>query len=205
MTPSQVHDERRRFVALISAGSAIVTALATQFLAARVASRSAVRAEQRETRQWQRTQESRQEELRRSDAREALEWERSETLRIQALQDARLRELWGHVLAARWQVLDMLDRLPVTGRPRPVAGPVSSERLPEHAAGQAYCVALIGLATVRPSAKAFYVATSDVQRAMRSVDESAIHEAVGEWSDSCKALEICVASLADDLVLPESA
>ena len=192
------------FVALISAGSAIVTALATQFLAARAASRSANRVEQREARQWQRTEESRQEELRRSDAREALEWERSEALRNQALQDARLRELWGHVLAARWQVLDMLAQLPVTNRPSPAAAPASSERLPEHAAGQAYCVALIGLAAVRPSAKAFYVATSNVQRAMLSVDESAIHEAVGEWSDSYKALEICVASLADDLVLPES-
>jgi hypothetical protein len=41
------------FVSLISAGGAIAVALTTQFLAARVASKSADRAERREAQQWQ--------------------------------------------------------------------------------------------------------------------------------------------------------
>lgn len=185
------------WVAFVSAGSAIAVALMTQFLATRAASKSADRADKREALQWQRTEALRLADLARNDAQAALAWERSEALRLQALQDMRLRELWGHVLVARWQVLDTLERVPVQGRPARKSADVSAAGLPASAAGQAYAVALLGLAAVRPWARAFYVATSDLQLAMQAADEERIKGVVSRWSDSFKTLEDNVAALAD--------
>ena len=174
------------WVALISAGTALVTALLTQILSTRAASKQADRTTQREALQWQRTEALRQEEL-----------ERKEAQRLQDLQDVRLRELWGHVLTVRWQVHDALETVPVKGRPAAKSAGVSAATLPAHAAGQAYSVALIGLAALRPSAKAFYVATSKVQFALLSADEEALNASTDEWNKAYKAIESSVASLAD--------
>lgn len=188
------------WVALISAGGAMAVALMTQFLSARAASRSIDHADKREALQWQRNEALRLEELQRKEAQEALAWERADALRARELRDARLRELWGYVLAVRWQVLDSLERVQVRGRPASKAAAVSAEVLPAHAAGQAYSVALIGLASVRPSAKAFYLATSRVQHALAVADQEAMHDVVNEWNDAYKALETSVAAFSDGLV-----
>lgn len=188
------------WVALISAGGAVAVALMTQFLSTRAASKSADHADKREALQWRRNEALRLEELQRKEAQEALAWERADALRTLELRDARLRELWGYVLAVRWQVLDSLNRVPVQGRPASKAAGVSAEGLPAHAAGQAYSVALIGLASVRPSAKAFYLATSRVQHALGIADQEAMRDVVDEWTDAYKALETSVAALSDGRV-----
>ncbi|WOI47727.1 hypothetical protein [Acidovorax sp. BLS4] len=177
------------WVALISAGAALVTALVTQLLATRAAGKSADRAEKREALQWQRTEALRLEEFQRKEAQ-----------RREELQNARLRELWGYVLTVRWQVLDALQRMPVKGQPAPKSAPVSAEAMPAHAAGQAYSVALTGLAAVRPSAKAFYIATASVQQELLAFDDDAMHVASAAWKDAYEALEMSVAALADGLV-----
>lgn len=168
------------WVALISAGSAVAVALMTQFLATRAADRQA-------------GHQARQEEVRR---------QRSEAKAQQELHEARLRELWGHVLTARWQMLDTLERVPVKGRPSAESAAVSAAALPASAAGQAYAVALIGLAALRPGARAFYVATSDLQTALQAIDEDRIAKAVQTWGESFKTLEVQVAEFADRINLP---
>lgn len=193
------------WVAFVSAGSAIAVALMTQFLATRAASTSADRADKREALQWQRTEALRLADLARNDAQAALAWERSEALRLQALHDARLRELWGHVLVARWQMLDALERVPVQGRPKRDLPEISSAALPASAAAQAYAVALLGLAGVRPGAKAFYLATSELQLAMLAADEERMKGVVSRWSDSFKTLEDNVAALADGQLMDATA
>ncbi|MGE8399797.1 MAG: hypothetical protein ACN6NZ_07645, partial [Burkholderiales bacterium] len=96
------------FVSLISAGGAIAVALTTQFLAARVASKSADRAERREAQQWQRTEDLRRVELDHQSRQAELAWTRQEAQRLQELHDARLGELWVHVLNAQNRMLDAL-------------------------------------------------------------------------------------------------
>jgi len=175
-------------VAFISAGAALVTALVTQYLATRAASKQADRADRREALQWQRSEALRLEELARETARQKKE-----------LQDAHLRELWGHVLDVRWQILDTLERVPTKDRPKPKSSDVSAQSTPVHAAGKAYSVALISLAAVRPSAKAFYAATGSVQLALQSSDGDAMGQAVGEWNNAYKALENSVIALTEGL------
>ena len=191
-------------VAAISAGAALATALLTQFLATRAANRSADRADKREALQWQRTEALRLEEQERKAAEEALSLQRADAQRKLDQQDARLKELWGHVLTARWQVMDALERIPVQGSPMPTAAPLSAQALPAHAAGQAYCVALLGLANVRPSAKAFYAATSGIQHVLQSdvVDVDALEGAANKWTAAYDRLEAAVVALADGLVDP---
>lgn len=139
--------------------------------------------------QWQRSEASRQEAAQRDEAQ-----------RLAAVQDARLRELWGHVLTARWQILDALERVPVQGSPASESARVSAQAMPVNAAGQAYCVALTGLAAVRPSAKEVYAATSRLQLALLAADGDAMARAVHDWNGAYQALEVSVAALADGLV-----
>ena len=182
------------WVACISAGAALVTALVTQFLATRAASKSADRAERKEALQWQRNEAIRHEELERKRTQDALE-----------NRDAQLRELWSHVLDARWQVLNGLEALPIRGRPATAKVLASSaEFLPEHAAGKAYSVALLGLAALRPSARAFYQATSRVQLALLSNSPADdMTEAAQAWSVAYKSLEDSVAAFADGVGVNE--
>ena len=183
------------WVALISAGAALVTALLTQFLATRAASRSADRADKREALQWQRNETLRLEELARQDAQ-----------RRQELHDARLRELWGHVLVARWQMMDALERVPVRGRPDRKPGDVSAQALPTTAAAHAYAVALLGLASVRAQARDFHAATMHLQKALQfagddwDAAQKNMMSAAGVWNEAYKALEISVAALSDGLL-----
>lgn len=184
------------WVALVSAGGVMGAAIAAQLLAARVASRSADRTDQREALQWQRSEARRLEDVQRQDAQAALAWERADMQRKQDVHDARLRELWGHVLVARWQMLDALERVPVQGSRKPKSADVSAVVLPSTAAAQAYAVALIGTAAVRPSARAFYLATSQLQLALQSDDGEQMKDLASEWSASYKALEDAVGDLA---------
>lgn len=185
------------WVALISAGAAVVVALMTQLLATRAASKQSDRLERREALQWQRSEAIRQEAL----AREAMLATQARALaeaqRLQALHEAQLQALWGYVLASRWQMLDALERVPVQGRPAQPAITISSSLLPANAAGQAYGAALLDLVAVRPAAKAFYLATSKLQLALQAGDESAVWVAVAEWQVSYASLEQGVADLAD--------
>lgn len=201
------------WVALISAGTALVTALLTQLLATRAAHKQADRADKREALQWQRSEALRREELQRKDAQDTLTWERADELRKQALHDARLRELWGHVLTARWQVMDSLERVSVKGKALPKSADVSAAASSTSAAAQAYAAALLGLAAVRPSAKEFYAATVTLDFALRAVRENPgnadqlsaqVTEAGTAWNASYKVLENAVAQMADGLVEPNT-
>ena len=169
------------WVACISAGAALVTAALTLCLAMSAARRQAQRADQREALQWQRAQAQRQQEV----------------------HDARLRELWGHVLVARWQMLDALERVPVQGRPARKPGDVSAQALPATAAAHAYAVALLGLAPVRAQARDFHAATMRLQVALRfdgddwDGAQARMVSAAGAWHEAYKALEVAVGGLAD--------
>lgn len=172
------------WVALISAGAALVTALLTQFLAIQAARKQADRSERQQERAWQRSEATRREEMAQAEAK-----------RREALRDVRLRELWGHVLTARWRVLDLLERVPVQGHPTPEASAVSAESLPENAAALAYAVALLGLADVRANVRDFYVATTKFQIAVRAADGERMKGAAAEWKLAYQALEDQVAAL----------
>ncbi len=184
---------------IIGASAGLITALVTQCLAAKQANRQADRSEKQQERQWQRSEALRLEDLQRKEAEEALAWERAESRRKQELQDSRLRELWGHVLVVRWQVLDAVDRLSSKTRSNQGSVTVSAENLPAHAAGLAYAVALIGLPAVRSQAKAFYSATARVQQAIASSEDEAVRATADEWQGSFKALEDAVAALSDGI------
>lgn len=185
------------WVALISAGAALVTALATQYLATRAASKQTDRADKREALQWQRTEVSRQEALAREAKLAAQALALDEAQRLRALHEAQLKQLWGHVLAARWQMMDALERVPVEGQEPQTGSAVSASVLPANAAGQAYAAALLDLAAVRPAVRAFYVATSKLQAALQGVDQAAMLAASQAWSASYESLEQSVADLAD--------
>ncbi|GKS88143.1 hypothetical protein [Acidovorax sp. SUPP2539] len=53
---------------------------------------------------------------------------------------------------------------------------------------------------MRPSANAFYVATENLQRALRAVDLKTVAGAANNWRQAYAALELAVAALADDVV-----
>ncbi len=180
-------------VAMISAGVALATALLTQLLTALTASKSADRQDKREALQWQRSEAIRLQDLERKDAQ-----------RKEEILEQRVRELWGHVLTTRWQMVDILESLvQKQARPDSKSAPVSTQSTPVHAAGQAYLVALTGITALRPTAKAFYGATSQVQIAMRDSDQDAMAKAMSEWNSSYKALEKSVASLVDGLAVED--
>jgi len=186
------------WVAVISAGAALITALLTQRLATSAANKQADRSERREAVQWERTEALRREEIQRKAAQDALAWEQAEALRKQELHDARLRELWSSVLEARWQMLDMLERAAGKGGPTQAVPAVSAAQMPTHAAGQAYGVALLWLTALRPVAREFYKATSDFQIAMCGADSKRMEDAAQAWNTAYKTLEVAVTALADD-------
>lgn len=185
------------WVALISAGGAIAVALMTQYLAMSAARKQADRADKTAALQWQRTEAIRLEALAHDAMQTAQARALAEAQRLRALHESQLQALWGYVLAARWQMLDALARVPVQGSPTPATAEVSAALLPANAAGQAYAAALLDLAAVRPAAKAFYLATSKLQLAMQACDQGAMLSGVSEWTESYLALEQSVSALAD--------
>ena len=186
------------WVAVISAGAALVTALVTQYLATLAANKQADRSERREATQWERTEALRREEIQRKEAQEALAWERSEALRKQELHDARLRELWGFALEANWRIWDLFDIVQAKDLPEKVAsGSVSAARMPIHAAGQAYGVALLWLTALRPEAKAFYLATLKFQKAIYAADGEQMMASMDAWNKAFRMLEVAITALAD--------
>lgn len=155
------------WVALISAGSALAAAFMTQILATSAATKQAAHAAQQE----------------------ALQWSRSEAKRMSELHEARLRELWAHVLRAQNLIRDELDLRtsgPGLQAPRPAeSGSAAS------AAAQAYCVALIGLHGVEPLVKAFYQATARAEMAIR-YEKDLSAGAVSAWREALNQLEAAV-------------
>lgn len=119
------------WVALISAGSAIVVALTTQFLATRAADKQAGRQERRE----------------------AMQWQRNEAIRLHERKAAKLHELWSHVLTAQSRMLNLLEE--VTGDRSQKVQAIPAELSAFFAARQAYAVALIELPALREEAKLF--------------------------------------------------
>ena len=155
------------WVALISAGGALVAALMTQILATSAATKQADRTAQQEV----------------------LQWQRSEAIRKRELHEARLRELWVHVLRAQNLIRDELD-LRELGVGRKAPRPAESDSAAS-AAAQAYCVALIGLHGVQPLAKDFYQATAKAEMAIRYEPELSA-DAVTAWRGSLNKLEAAV-------------
>ena len=192
------------WIALLAASATLVGSTVTHLLSTRAANKQADRSERLQREMWQRSEVARIEDQRRKDALEDLAWTREQAKQQQQLRDARLRELWGHVTAARWQLLDALDRAPQKGHPPSESAGVSAESLPFHAVGQAYAVALIGLPDVRASAKAFYAATAAVQHALVSADQAKRDAEMVRWHVAYKALEVCVANAADSPPAPDA-
>ncbi|MBX3654159.1 MAG: hypothetical protein KIS62_12270 [Ramlibacter sp.] len=165
------------WVALISAGTALVTALLTQLLATRAASKQADRAERREALQWQRSEALRLQELQRSEAH-----------RQRELHEARLREFWAHVLRTQDRIRDALDyRVENMNSPAPGA-----EDSAASACALAYAVALIGLPGVRELAKSFYLATARAEMAI-VYEQDVKGDSVRAWRDCFDELESAVA------------
>ena len=185
-------------VALITAGVTLIASLLTQILSTRAANKSADRAEMREALQWQRNDAIRQEEMRRNDSQAALEWERSEALREQELYAARLQELWGYVLKARGQMQEVLEKLLKPESTYQSAATKAASLQPSNAAAQAYSVALLGLEleSVRPNARAFYMATLDLQISIIGLAEKpALEKAMSAYARSFSALEERISAL----------
>ncbi len=155
------------WVALISAGGALVAALMTQILATSAAAKLADRTAQTE----------------------ALQWQRSEAKRMCELREARLRELWAHVLRAQNLIRDELDLR--TAGASPIAPRPAESDSAASAAAQAYCVALIGLHDVRPLAKDFYQATARAEMVIR-YEKNLSADAVTAWRDVLNQLELAV-------------
>ena len=155
------------WVAFISAGGAVAAAITTQWLATLTAARQAARTERQE----------------------ALQWQRSEAKRIRDQHEARLRELWAHVLRAQNLIRDALDtRSPAASLT--IQKPIASDSAAS-AAAQAYCVALIGLPGVRPLAKDFYQATAKAELVIW-YGKDVVADAMAAWRDSLNRLEAAV-------------
>lgn len=152
------------WVALISAGAALATALLTQYLAMSAARRQADR----------------------SDKREALLWQRTEASRLRAYRSEQGRELWTLVLASR---RGMEARM----RQGPGALPPGAPALaPADAAAQAYAVALFGLPDAAAAARDFYMASADLEAHIaQETDLQAVHVLVAleAWSRAFVRLE----------------
>ena len=152
------------WVALISAGAALATALLSQYLAMSAARRQADR----------------------SDKREALLWQRTEASRLRAYRSEQGRELWTLVLASR---RGMEARM----RQGPGALPPGAPALaPADAAAQAYAVALFGLPDAAAAARDFYMASADLEAHIaQETDLQAVHVLVAleAWSRAFVRLE----------------
>ena len=160
------------WVALISAGGAVIAALATQILIARAAGQAASRAVEKEARDWQRSESRRREEL----------------------HDERLREFWARVLLSQTRVINGLIELTNNRPPMP-----KFEVSGASAAGEAYSIALLGLVRIRPHARDFYNATATVQRLMEDCANSRVPEntkrldsVMDSWRASFNALEAVI-------------
>lgn len=155
------------WVALISAGGALIAAITTQFLSMKAAAKQAARTERQE----------------------ALQWQRSEAKRIREQHEARLRELWAHVLLAQNRIRDALDVRSASAHLTTQA-PVASESAAS-AAAHAYSVALIGLPEVRQLAKDFYQATARAELKIW-YEEKLDGGVVAAWRDALNELEAAV-------------
>lgn len=151
------------WVALISGGSTLAAAVATQFLVARAAAKHAERTQKHE----------------------ALEWLRSEAKRSREVHEARLQEFWGLILSAQNRVVDLQAMSLQAKQLVPASESASS------AAAQAYAIALLGLVALRPLAKDFYHATALVQMKINFEKDSS--EAIRGWRKCFEALEVAVA------------
>lgn len=129
-------------------------------------------------------------------------------LRLQARQDARAD---GLARAARLRdqravclgwVLEARTRMEALapGVRDPESFAVSPDRSAAAAARQAYAVALLYLADVRPCAKAFYQSTVSAQLALEkpSADSAGrIGVLMDSWRESCEAMERILADMQD--------
>lgn len=158
------------WVALISAGGAVIAALATQILIARAAAQGAGRLVDKEARDWQRSEMRRREEL----------------------HDERLREFWAQVLLAQTRMINSVLQM------RSGKAPMTAfESSAPAAAAEAYSIALLGLVTVRAHAKNFYNATADVHNKMDELHLSTqkgraeeLDSPMTAWRKSFDALEL---------------
>lgn len=181
------------WVALISAGAALVTAVVTQSLATRAASKQSDRAEKREALQWQRSEALRREEFQHQAEKDALEWARAEDVRRRAAHEARLKDLWLSLLETQNRMVDSLSKAGSGKLAIPAEESASSS------AAHVYAIALLGLPDLRQLGKDFYLATAHCQMA---IDEGLLskQEVVRAWRVSCDALEAAVVSAADKVL-----
>jgi len=155
-------------VALITAGGTLAAGIVSQLLSARAASKQATQQQAREEANWRRTEAKAKEEQ----------------------HAALVREFWGYVLQSETRMLNQrTENRPWTQIP--------AEELPSTVAAQAYAVALLGLASVRPLAKAYYHATAQCEIMGSSNDVEQIGRTVQAWRASLDALEKAMIEMTD--------
>ena len=129
-------------------------------------------------------------------------------LRLQAMQQASSAERERQALrrdqraACLGWVLEARTRMEALapGVRDPESFPVSPDRSAGAAARQAYAVALLYLAGVRPCARAFYQSTVSAQLALEkpSADSAGrIGVLMDSWRESCEAMEQILADMQD--------
>ena len=129
-------------------------------------------------------------------------------LRLQAMQQASSAQRERQALrrdqraACLGWVLEARTRMEALapGVRDPESFPVSPDRSAGAAARQAYAVALLYLADVRPCAKAFYQSTVSAQLALEkpSADSAGrIGVLMDSWRESCEAMEQILADMQD--------
>lgn len=124
-------------------------------------------------------------------AQEAADWQRDQDDKQTALIREKREVFLGLVLLAQDRIMDALNqRMATQGAKKSL----SSSETPASAARQAYSVALLYLADMRPLAKDFYQYTAKLQTTLLGSDESNINEVLALWRKTIDEIEKVMAS-----------
>ncbi|MDD4930483.1 MAG: hypothetical protein PHP85_14600 [Gallionella sp.] len=123
-------------------------------------------------------------------AQEAADWQRDQDDKQTALRREKREVFLGLVLLVQDRVMDAVDRLNSTLE----SGIVAAESTPASSARQAYSVALIYLADMRPLAKDFYQYTAKLQMILPGKNAAKINEVLVPWRKTIDEIEKVIAS-----------
>ncbi len=123
----------------------------------------------------------------RAERREALLWSQQQAAQLAAKSE----EFLGLVLLSQSRMLDRLAGQ--SPKSFPGSAPESDATSPAAAARQAYAVALLYLAALRPLAKDFYLASARLQMALEQGDDTAAIQQSQAWNQSFASIEEALA------------
>lgn len=115
-----------------------------------------------------------------------------------ALLNQKREECLGYVLEARTRIESF-----ILGPLNHESSSIPSDKTPGAAARQAYAVALLYLVAARPSAKAFYRSTTQLQLALAEPNWGAaegVSDLVAAWRQDYEQLELCLSEMADSVI-----